>query len=38
MGKNEEHVDNFVPLGKENPISTTKKKKNLDKKKDEKKN
>ncbi len=32
MGKNEEHVDNFVPLVKENPISTTKRKKTLTKK------
>jgi hypothetical protein len=34
---NEEHFDNFVPLVKKNPTSTTKRKKNWDQKNDEKK-
>ncbi len=36
IGRKEEHFNKFVPLMKENPTSTTKRKKTLDQKNDDK--
>ncbi len=36
IGRKEEHLNKFVPLMKKNPTSTTKRKKTLDQKNDEK--